>query len=70
MKKKISIKGMSCAHCVNNVVQELDSLGAENINVSLEKNHAIVEINGDVSDDAINGAIEEPGNVVTKIEKA
>ncbi|AGA68678.1 copper ion binding protein [Desulfitobacterium dichloroeliminans LMG P-21439] len=71
MKKKVSIEGMSCGHCVNHVREALSELnGVTQVEVSLEGKHAIVEANQDVSGDAIKAAIEEVGYEVVGVQEA
>lgn len=67
MKKRITIEGMSCMHCVNHVKEALEGIGGQNINVSLEKNLATVEFD-DVTDQKIIDAITDAGYDVLKIE--
>jgi len=68
MKKLISIEGMSCNHCANHVTDALEEIGAEKINVSLEKKSAELDINDSVTDEKIKLAIEDAGYDVVKIE--
>ncbi|MGI1658711.1 MAG: heavy-metal-associated domain-containing protein [Desulfitobacterium sp.] len=71
MKKKISINGMSCGHCVNHVKEALSELnGVTQVEVSLEEKSALVEASQDVSDEAIKAAIEEVGYEVVGIQEA
>ena len=67
MKKTISIKGMSCAHCSARVEQALNALEGVTASVELKKKRAIVS--GDVSDDVLKKAVEDAGYTVVKIEK-
>ena len=68
MKKKISIEGMSCEHCVAHVKDALEGIdGVSSIEVSLEGNYATVET--DVNDEILKEAIEEEGYDVVKIEE-
>lgn len=67
MKKKILIEGMNCGHCVNHVKTALEELGAENIDVSLEKKSATAEFS-DISEKDIKLAIEDAGYDVIDIE--
>lgn len=68
MKKKISIEGMSCEHCVGHVKEALESLDkVTSVEVSLENNWAIVETAN--SDEELKAAIEEEGYDVIKIEE-
>ena len=68
MKKKISIEGMSCAHCVNHVKEALKELGAENIEVILDEKTATADLKDDVDDKKIKLAIDDAGYDVVKIE--
>jgi copper ion binding protein len=69
MKKKISIEGMSCGHCVMHVKEALSELaGVTNVDVSLEAKSAVLEASGDVSDEAIKAAVDDAGYEVTGIE--
>lgn len=61
MKKKISIEGMSCGHCVKHVKEALSDLGIISVEVSLEKKEAIAEVENEVSDEKIKVAVEEAG---------
>jgi len=70
MKKKILIEGMSCGHCVNHVVEALKEIGAKDVDVSLDKKLATVEISEEIADEAIKAAIDDAGYEVAKIEKA
>lgn len=70
MKKKISIEGMSCGHCVNHVKTALleDMNGVKSADVSLEEKQAIIEVEDSVTDENIKSVIEEVGFEVVNIE--
>ena len=69
MKKKISIEGMSCNHCVNHVKEALKELdGVTNVEVSLKDKCAEVELAKDVKNEDIKLAVEDAGYEVTSIE--
>lgn len=69
MKKKISIEGMSCKHCVNHVKTALEELrGAKNVVVSLEGKNAVAEFEDGIEDSIIKAAVEDAGYDVVKIE--
>jgi len=70
MKKKILVEGMSCGHCVAHVSEALKEIGATDVEVSLEKKLATVEVADNITDQAIKLAIEEVGYDVVGIEKA
>jgi len=68
MKKKISIEGMSCEHCVGHVKEALEGLDkVTSVEVSLENKCATVETTN--SDEELKEAIEEEGYDVIKIEE-
>jgi copper chaperone len=68
MKKKISIEGMSCEHCVAHVKNALEGIdGVSAVEVNLEGKYAIVQT--DVNDEILKEAIEEEGYDVVKIEE-
>lgn len=70
MKKKLLIDGMSCGHCVNHLTAALteDIEGVKVIEVSLEDKCAIVDINENVSENALKEVIEEVGYELKGIE--
>jgi len=69
MKKKISIEGMSCNHCVNHVNEALGELnGVSNVEVNLASKYAVIEANTDVKDEDIKFVIEDAGYEVVGIE--
>jgi copper chaperone len=69
MKKKISIEGMSCNHCVNHVNEALGELnGVSNVEVNLASKYAVIEANTDVKDEDIKFVIEDAGYEVLGIE--
>ena len=70
MKKKISVEGMSCSHCVNHVTEALKEIGGTEVEVSLERKLATAEVAESVTDEVIKAAIEDAGYDVVGIEKA
>jgi len=70
MKKKISIEGMSCGHCVKHVNDALKEInGVTNVNVSLNEKNALIDTTNDVKDEDIKFAIEDAGYEVVSIEE-
>ena len=68
MKKRISIEGMSCGHCVRHVEEALrDVAGVAGVTVDLNGKNAIVELTGDIADTILKSAVEEAGYDVTSI---
>lgn len=67
MLKKIIIKGMSCSHCVNHVIEALSELkDSQKVEVNLEQKYAIVETSS--NDEEIKEKIEDQGYDVISIE--
>ena len=70
MRKKISIEGMSCSHCVNHVTNALSEIdGVKNVNVNLEDKYAMVDTENNDLDDAMKFAVEEAGYEVVGLEE-
>ena len=68
MKKKLSIEGMSCKHCVMHVKEALSGLeGAKHIKVDLSQNSAVLDVPDSITDDDIKNAVSDAGYKVTQI---
>ena len=69
MKKNLKIEGMMCANCEKHVKKALESVPGV---VSAEASHAdgtaLVECEGEVSDDALKAAVETAGYTLTGVE--
>ena len=61
MKRKLSIEGMKCSHCVGNLQDALteDIKGVEVIEISLENKYAIVDMKDDIDITKLKEVIEE-----------
>lgn len=69
MKKRITVEGMSCSHCVNHIMNALKELnGVIKAEVDLTAKTANIEASGDINDLDIKLAIEDAGYEVTEIE--
>ncbi len=69
MEKTMTIEGMMCAHCTGRVQKALEALdGVKQVVMSLEEKSAKVTLEGEVSDDALKGAVTEAGYEVTEIK--
>lgn len=69
MSKKISIKGMSCSHCVHHVTEALNEIdGVSSVKVSLADKNAVIETSKEVSDEVIKAAIDDVGFEVVAIK--
>lgn len=68
MKKKVTIEGMSCMHCVGHVKDALNELsGVKEVDVNLSAGTAIIESTGNITDDQIKAAIDDAGYEVLSI---
>ncbi len=62
MKKTLKVEGMMCAHCEGHVKSALEEIpGVTSASASHESGTVVVELNGDVSDDAFKEKIEAQG---------
>ncbi len=62
MTKTLKIEGMMCAHCENHVKKALEALdGVASAEPSHEKGEAVVQLSGEVSEEAFRAAVEEAG---------
>jgi copper chaperone len=57
-----TISGMTCAHCVASVTEEVQEIpGVENVDVVLETGALTVTSSRSLDDEALRGAVEEAG---------
>lgn len=69
MEKVLNIEGMVCMNCVKHVDKALRELqGVKEVEVSLESKSAKVQMNGDISDDALKSVIEDAGYQLVSIQ--
>ncbi len=69
MKQLISIKGMSCNHCVNHVKEALSSIeGVQKTDVDLHKKNAIIECVFEINEELIIRSIRDIGYKVIEIK--
>ncbi len=70
MKKvKITLDGMHCASCANNVEKAIRKVdGIANVSVSLMTKKAIIEADDKVSNEELKKAIEKTGYRAVKFE--
>lgn len=66
--RTIYIEGMHCHNCSDRVQNELNSLGQVNAKVDLKKQHAVVKLGREVSDDELKACVEKAGYTVRKID--
>lgn len=68
MKSEISIEGMTCMHCVQNVTDKLNGLNEIiSTEVSLEQNSAVIETEEKPDQATITSVITDAGYSVTGI---
>ena len=69
MKKTMNIEGMMCPHCEATVRKALEAVeGVSVAEVSHEEDKAVVEISGEVTDEALTAAVEEKDYKVLSVE--
>ena len=62
MEKRITVKGMSCEHCVRHVTEALESLqGVSKVAVSLDHGQATVEVGESFDECTLAPAVDEAG---------
>ena len=65
--KVVDIEGMTCGHCKARVEQALDTIDGTAAEVNLHRNHAVVKMTREVSDDEIRRALAGSGYTITGI---
>ena len=65
--KIVDIEGMTCGHCKARVEQALDTIDGAAAEVNLHRNHAVVKMTREVSDDEIRRALAGSGYTITGI---
>lgn len=65
--KIVDIEGMTCGHCKARVEQALDTIDGAAAEVNLHRNHAIVKMTREVSNDEIRRALAGSGYTITGI---
>ncbi|HZJ57291.1 MAG TPA: copper ion binding protein [Clostridia bacterium] len=69
IKKKLSIKGMTCQHCVMHVANALKELdGVEGVDVNLKGQYSVVELSKEIDEAAFTEAIEDAGYDLVGVE--
>ena len=57
-----TVSGMTCAHCVASVTEEVSQLpGVQTVDVDLATGRLTIASVAPLSDDAVRGAVEEAG---------
>lgn len=69
MKKKVFIEGMKCENCAKHVKDALNSLtGVASAEINLANKHAIIETTLEISDKAIELAVNSEKYKVAGVE--
>ena len=70
MKRKLSIEGMKCSHCVGNLKDVLteDISGVDVLEVNLEGKYALVDMDDIVDVKKVQELIEDLGFQLTGVE--
>ena len=70
MKRKLSIEGMKCSHCVGNLKDELteDISGVDVLEVNLDGKYALVDMDDSVDVKKVQELIEDLGFQLTGVE--
>jgi len=68
MNKELTIKGMSCGHCVMHVEKALNAIQGVQANVDLSTNKAVLIMNQPVSDEILKKAVADAGYEVIEIK--
>ena len=66
-EKRISIQGMHCEHCQNQVERQLNGIDGAAARVSWRKHQAVVSLSRMVSDEELTAAVTAAGYQVTDI---
>ena len=62
MQKKLNVEGMMCQNCVKHVTKALEGVaGVQKADVDLDAKSAVVDLTGDVDDQALIDAVVEAG---------
>lgn len=68
-KKTVVVEGMSCQHCVNRVMEAINSIEGASALVKLKKGLVIVSMEYPISNEIIKNSIEKAGYTVTEIKE-
>lgn len=68
-RKTVAVEGMSCQHCVNRVMEAVNSIDGASALVKLKKGIVIVSVEHPISNEIIKNAIEKAGYKVTEIKE-
>lgn len=70
MRRKLTVEGMSCMHCVKNVHDALmDIQGVISVTIDLKTKTAFLESKEIINNEKIKSVVEKAGYEITEIEK-
>ena len=69
-KKTFTVEGMSCQHCVNRVMEAVNSIDGASALVKLKRGLVIISLEHPIDDEILKDAIENAGYTVTGIRKS
>lgn len=67
-RKTFTVEGMSCQHCINRVMEAVNSISGASAVVHLKRGTVVVSMDREISDTVIKEAIEKAGYTVTGVE--
>lgn len=67
LKKTAVVEGMTCQHCVNRVMEAVNSIDGASGNVNLRKGTVVISMQEPMDDEIFRNAIEKAGYTVTEI---
>ncbi len=66
-RRTFSVSGMNCQHCVDRVMEAINSIDGASATVHLKRGRVVVSMDREISDTLIQEAIEKAGYTVTAI---
>lgn len=67
-RRTFTVEGMSCQHCVNRVMEAVNSIDGASAVVHLKQGKVAVSMDREISDTVIKEAIEKAGYTVTGVK--
>ena len=68
LKKTAVVEGMTCQHCVNRVMEAINSIDGASGNVNLRKGTVVISMQEPMDDEIFRNAIEKAGYTVIEIK--
>lgn len=68
LKKTAVVEGMTCQHCVNRVMEAVNSIDGASGNVNLRKGTVVISMQKPMDDEIFRNAIEKVGYTVKEIK--